>query len=79
MDRFILAEIGKKLTGKGEDIQGLTNKERIRFIQLRSQFDGLTSEYFDKDFPIEEYKTLANKAGVDLYPKTNIKLEDFLD
>jgi len=77
MNKHILAEIGKKLRGEGEELSKLTEEERIKFIQLRAQFNGLESLYFDDEFPAEEYKRLAAKAGIDIYKTDDRKLEDF--
>jgi|GEM_PF-5454112 hypothetical protein len=77
MNKYILAEIGKKLRGEGEEFLKLTDDERMRFIHLRAQFNGLESLYFDDDFPADEYKKLATKAGIDIYNTDDKKLEDF--
>lgn len=78
MKNHILAEIGRKLRGEGEEYSKLTEEERIKFIHLRAKCNGLESLYFDDDFPSEEYRELAKKAGIDIFNNDGKKLEDFL-
>ncbi|MFW5987869.1 MAG: hypothetical protein ACOCQA_00350 [bacterium] len=60
-DSFILSQIGKALSGKDDPrLDGLSDKNKARYLHLERRYQGLNTYFDDPDFPFEEWYRLRS-------------------